>query len=294
MLYVFGHLNPDTDSICSAIVAAEWLHFRGEKCQAFRLGDINPETRFVLEQAGVAAPALLSDDLTDRNVWLVDFSEFEQGPDSLPHAQIRGIIDHHRLGTVMTKEPADICVKPLGCCCTVLWQQIMLESDMPVSGPQAILMLGAILSDTVGLTSSTTTEQDRHAVDALFAIAGIDRTTFTRQLLDAKTDLSGYSAVELLDKDAKNYQFDDNTVKVAQLEITSHNANSDQMKQTISALKQSTQPTVLMLTEIDTRTSRLYYSWESADQPVVLENAMSRKKDALPWLTENKPWNNPR
>lgn len=294
MLYVFGHQSPDTDSICSAIVAADWLQFRGEKCQAFRLGDINPETRFVLEQAGVSEPELLTDDVTDRDVWLVDFSEFEQGPASLPQARIRGIIDHHRLGTVMTKEPADICVKPLGCCCTVLWQQIMQSSDMPVSDRQAVLMLGAILSDTVGLTSSTTTDLDRHAVDALFAIAGIDSNTFTRQLLDAKTDLSGYSPEELLDKDAKNYQFDDQTVKVAQLEITSHNANSDQMKQTISALKQSTQLTVLMLTEIDTRTSRLFYSWESADQPVVLKNAMSRKKDALPWLTENQPWKHAR
>lgn len=294
MLYVFGHLNPDTDSICSAIVAADWLAFRGKKSQAFRLGEINPETRFVLTQAGVKAPALLTDDLTDRDVWLVDFSEFEQGPATLADAQIRGIIDHHRLGTVMTKEPADICVKPLGCCCTVLWQQIMLESDMPVSNTQAILMLGAILSDTVALTSSTTTDLDRQAVDVLFAIASIDRATFTRQLLDAKTDLSDYTPTELLDKDAKNYQFDDQTVKVAQLEITSHNADSEQMQQTVHALKQSAQPTVLMLTEIDTATSRLYYSWESADQPVVLKNAMSRKKDALPWLTENQPWKHQR
>lgn len=57
---VFGHKNPDTDTITSAIVYAYLKHQIGEEAEAVRLGDINNETQFALDKFGFEAPRLIS------------------------------------------------------------------------------------------------------------------------------------------------------------------------------------------------------------------------------------------
>lgn len=141
-------------------MVADWLNHLGKPAVAFRLGELTPETRYILAAAGVQAPALLTDDLRDRKVWLVDFTDIEQGPASLPDSDVVGVIDHHRLGTLVTRNPPDVWVRAVGCCATVILQ----IKPMPLNAAQATLLLGAILSDTVALSAPTTTEQDRRAV----------------------------------------------------------------------------------------------------------------------------------
>lgn len=108
MIYVFAHQNPDSDSICSALATADWLNIPGKSATPFRLGKITPETAFILQQAEVEVPRLLSEDLSRTLVWLVDFTDAEQGIPSLALSNIVGIIDHHRLGTVMIQNPPDV------------------------------------------------------------------------------------------------------------------------------------------------------------------------------------------
>jgi len=81
MINVFGHLNPDSDAICSAVATAWWLNQRGQRAKAWRLGEMNRETQFLFQQAGVSAPELLQGSLKDKPVWLVDFTEPAQGPE---------------------------------------------------------------------------------------------------------------------------------------------------------------------------------------------------------------------
>ena len=172
-------------------MVADWLNHLGKPAVAFRLGELTPETRYILAAAGVQAPALLTDDLRDRKVWLVDFTDIEQGPASLPDSDVVGVIDHHRLGTLVTRNPPDVWVRAVGCCATVILQILTAEKPMPLNAAQATLLLGAILSDTVALSAPTTTEQDRRAVTRLRAISHVDYDAFTTGLLAAKTDLSG-------------------------------------------------------------------------------------------------------
>lgn len=292
MINVFGHLNPDSDSVCSALVTADWLSHQGKAAKAWRLGKLNPETTFILEQAGRNAPDLLEDDLTDKPVWLVDFSYFEQGPSSLAAANILGIYDHHNLGTVTTKSPLEMIVKPVGSTATLLWMLIAQEDSVTLSQSQATLLLGAVLSDTVCLTSSTTTETDKIAVEALFALSQLDRETFTQALIDAKTDIRGYTAQELLEKDAKIFKITDKHIQISQLEVNNRTDIASVLPELLQGLttyaeqKDGVDVMVLMLTNIDTRESQLYFSHDLLGQPspIILENALSRKKDALPWL----------
>ncbi|HGE8462239.1 DHH family phosphoesterase [Serratia nevei] len=291
-LYVFGHKNPDSDSICSALVVADWLNHLGKPAVAFRLGDLTPETRYILAAAGAQAPALLTDDLRDRKVWLVDFTDIEQGPASLPDSDVVGVIDHHRLGTLVTRNPPDVWVRAVGCCATVILSILTSDTPMPLSSSQATLLLGAILSDTVALSAPTTTEQDRLAVTRLRAISHVDYDAFTAGLLAAKTDLSGQSASQLLQRDAKNYRIHTVSLLLSQIEVRAMSDIDPLLPALQQALEQAKQEaglemTALLVTDITHRRSTLYFSSNRvlAIRQVSLPGMTSRKKEVLPWLT---------
>ncbi|WP_164067097.1 DHHA2 domain-containing protein [Serratia marcescens] len=291
-LYVFGHKNPDSDSICSALVVADWLNHLGKPAVAFRLGELTPETRYILAAAGVQTPALLKGDLRDRKVWLVDFTDVEQGPASLPDSDVVGIIDHHRLGTLITRNPPDVWIRAVGCCATVILSILTSDTPMPLSSAQATLLLGAILSDTVALSAPTTTEQDRVAVARLCAISHVDYDAFTAGLLAAKTDLSGQSAPQLLHRDAKNYRIYSVSLLLSQIEVRAMSDIDPLLPALQQALDQAKQEAglemaALLVTDITRHRSTLYFSSNRvlAIRQVSLPGMTSRKKEVLPWLT---------
>ncbi|HFF9482051.1 DHH family phosphoesterase [Serratia marcescens] len=291
-LYVFGHKNPDSDSICSALVVADWLNHLGKPAVAFRLGELTPETRYILAAAGVQTPALLKGDLRDRKVWLVDFTDVEQGPASLPDSDVVGVIDHHRLGTLITRNPPDVWIRAVGCCATVILSILTSDTPMPLSSAQATLLLGAILSDTVALSAPTTTEQDRVAVARLCAISHVDYDAFTAGLLAAKTDLSGQSAPQLLHRDAKNYRIHSVSLLLSQIEVRAMSDIDPLLPALQQALDQAKQEAgleiaALLVTDITRHRSTLYFSSNRvlAIRQVSLPGMTSRKKEVLPWLT---------
>ncbi|MBZ7423239.1 manganese-dependent inorganic pyrophosphatase [Klebsiella michiganensis] len=292
MIYVFGHQNPDSDSICSALVTADWLTMLGKSATPFRLGEINPETAFILQQAGVKPPRLLDEDLSGKQVWLVDFTDAEQGPPSLALSNIIGIIDHHRLGTVMTQNPPDVWIRAVGCCATILWQILSCDNQLSISFSQATLMLGAILSDTVALSSPTTTIHDFAAVKALIAISKLNYDHFVKGLLAAKTDIRGQSPHTLLMKDAKRYQINGLSVLLSQIEVAAMSEVDLVLSDLLTALEEEAQSggidiAAVAVTDIFQKNSTLYFSENNALSFVSLSlpGVISRKKDILPWLT---------
>lgn len=293
MIYVFGHQNPDSDSICSALVTADWLTMLGKSATPFRQGEIPPETAFILQQAGVAPPRLLDEDLSGKQVWLVDFTDAEQGPPSLALSNIVGIIDHHRLGTVMTQNPPDVWIRAVGCCATILWQILSCENQLSISISQATLMLGAILSDTVALSSPTTTVHDFTAVKALIAISKLNYDHFVKGLLAAKTDIRGQNPHTLLMKDAKRYQINGLSVLLSQIEVAAMSEVDLVLSDLLTALEEEAQSggielAAMAVTDIFQKNSTLYFSENNAHRfaSLSLPGVISRKKDILPWLTD--------
>ncbi|HHE5697169.1 TPA: manganese-dependent inorganic pyrophosphatase [Citrobacter amalonaticus] len=292
MIHVVGHLNPDSDAICTAFMAARWLNMRGLQATAWRLGEPNRETHFLFERAGQDIPPLLEMPLTDLDVWLVDFTEPTQGPETLQESNIVGIIDHHRLGGLVTRLPPEVWVKPVGSSATLLWQLMSPENRAQITPAQALLLLGATLSDTVTLRSPTTTADDRLAVEELTALAGIDLTAFSADLLSAKTSVEGLRASELLQKDIKRFTINGQQVSVAQIELYALSQVADMMdalreEMTDYAARSGADLVVLMLTDINVGNSQLWFAGPRQPelaQPVTVEGMLSRKKQMLPWL----------
>lgn len=292
MIHVFGHLHPDSDSICSALVTADWLNTLGMSATPYRLGEISAETSYILRQAGVSQPQLLDVDLNGKKVWLVDFTDLEQGPPSLADSDIVGIIDHHRLGTVTTQNPPDIWVRSVGCCATVIWQICNIESHLALTWSQATLLLGAIVSDTVGLASPTTTPQDIAAVKFLSVVSQLNYEHFVRGVLTAKTDIQGYTPAQLLFKDAKRYQIHGLAVLISQIEVAAISAIDELLPELLIALEKEKQANnidiaMLAVTDIYKKSTSVWFSEENVLplQNITLPGAVSRKKEILPWLT---------
>ncbi|GAA4880972.1 manganese-dependent inorganic pyrophosphatase [Ferrimonas pelagia] len=297
MIHVFGHQSPDSDSICSAVLAAHWLNARGKSASAFRPGDASRETQFIFEQAGLELPAVLPTPLSDQQVYLVDFCEAEQGPEGLENAQLIGLVDHHRMGTLTSRGPLEAWMMPLGSTASVLFELFQIH-QVELSQQHAVLMLGALLSDTVGLKSPTTTARDVELVELLTPIANIDVDQFTAELLVAKTDLAGMSVDELLNKDVKSFEFGGKSLTVAQLELADFaqtDAFEAEMTDNLTArvAAKGIDVAVLMLTNIRTEQTRLLVAGPAAQMlrdakgdELVFENTLSRKKQMLPWLNQ--------
>ncbi len=298
MISVFGHINPDSDSICSAIVTADWLSFQGKDAIAYRLGEVNPETQFLLNEAQIDTPPLLEGSVKGKDVWMVDFSDLEQGPEGLVQSHVLGLIDHHRLGNLTTAEPLDVWIKYVGCCATIVFDLAFHQSGYQLSASHATLLLGAILSDTVGFQSPTTTEKDKDAAQHLALIAGVDLAEFTIKLLRAKTDISGLSPARLLVKDEKKFVIADQHIGLSQIELANFaditSLLPDLLTEMEARVKQeSLDFYVLMTTSLSTSQSQLYFSANNpiSTDPILMDNVISRKKQVLPWLigaVENK------
>jgi Inorganic pyrophosphatase/exopolyphosphatase len=133
-VYVFGHKNPDSDTICSAIALADLKSKLGVACTATAQGELAPETKFILDKFGVAAPAVKTS-YAGEKVFLVDTSDLTQLPEDIKQAEVLGIVDHHKLGDLTTSSPLECWIWPVGCTATVLTSMYKFGSKSPRTSP---------------------------------------------------------------------------------------------------------------------------------------------------------------
>lgn len=215
--FIFGHKNPDTDSICSALVYADLKKALGQNVEAIRLGEINKETQYVLNYTEVEAPKLVDDvDEEIEQVILVDHNEFQQSLDQIRDVKILEVIDHHRIANFETSDPLYFRAEPVGCTATIL-TKIFKENNVEMSKTNAILLLSAIVSDTLLFKSPTCTDEDVQIAKELAEIAEVDVEKYGLDMLKAGTDLSDKSVKELLTMDAKEFTMGNAKVEIAQI-----------------------------------------------------------------------------
>ena len=146
-ILVFGHKNPDTDTICSALAYANLKNILGDKAKAVRLGELNEETKFVLNYFGVKAPELIKT-VAGNEIILVDHNERTQTADGFEEAKVLELVDHHRISNFNVDEPLLVRMAPVGCTATIILN-LYKENNLVPSKEIAGLMLSAINSDTL-------------------------------------------------------------------------------------------------------------------------------------------------
>ena len=215
-ILIFGHKNPDTDSICSSIIMENLVKKFDVNAKAVRLGNINKETEYVLNYLKIEAPELIEKVEEGQNVILVDHNESEQSVDGRDEAKVLAVVDHHRIADFKTIEPLYYLAKPYGCTATILFEQYK-QNGIEIDKTIGTLMLSAIISDTLLLKSPTCTEKDKEAVKELENITGLKSSEYGLEMLKAGTDLSTYSSTEVINLDAKEFTADTKKFVVAQV-----------------------------------------------------------------------------
>lgn len=214
---IFGHKNPDTDSICSALAYESLKKQLGKNVEAVRLGSLNKETEYVLQEANVEAPRLIEKvEDSVKEVILVDHNEFQQSVDNIRDVKITEVIDHHRIANFETNDPLFVRVEPVGCTATIL-TKMFRENEITISEQDARLLLSAIISDTLLFKSPTCTPEDEEIARELADIAKVDIEEYGLAMLKAGTDLSDKLVSELLAMDAKEFTMGDAKVEIAQI-----------------------------------------------------------------------------
>ena len=303
-IYIFGHKNPDTDSICSALVKERFNRKLGyEKCVARRLGNLNKETQYVLNYLGIEAPELIEKVEEGQEVILVDHNEFNQSAEGIEKAKIIGVIDHHRIANFETSEPLYYNARPYGCTCTILYKEYK-QRGLEINKEEAILMASAIISDTLLLKSPTTTNHDVKALEELEKIAGIDIKEYGLEMLKAGTDLDDFSAEELINLDAKSLDKEGTKFVIAQVNTVSIDDVLKRQEEIEKEMKKMIEEKglslfVFAITDILNSNSEIIALGERTDviEPAfgkVLENnraflegVVSRKKQLLPNIDKN-------
>ena len=302
-MLVFGHKSPDTDTICSAIVMSDFQKKLGKEAKAVRLGELNKETKFALNYFGFEAPELISSVEEGQEVILVDHNEFSQSVDGIDKAKIKMVVDHHRICDFNTAEPLYYRAEPVGCTNTILlkmYKEYGFEIDKKLAG----LMLSAIISDTLLLKSPTKTDEDEKAVKELAKIAEVDYNAYGLEMLKAGTDLSDYTAEELIALDCKKCDLKDKKAKVAQVNTADITEMMKRKADFEAAIKKDIEKNnldifVFVITDILESNSQAIVLGNSTDifekgfnkkledNTAFLPGVVSRKKQILPVLQEN-------
>ena len=219
---IFGHTNPDTDSICSALAYADLKTKIGADVEAVRLGAVSAETQFVLDTFTTEAPRLVESVAGEATqVILVDHNERQQSARDIGDVTIAEVIDHHRIANFETAGPLYYRAEPVGCTATIvfkMFKELLLKfKTKRLSQQIGGLMLSAIISDTLLLKSPTCTPEDIAAAQELAVIAGVDLQTYGMELLKAGANLRARSIAQLVSTDAKEFSMGGAKVEIAQV-----------------------------------------------------------------------------
>lgn len=277
-IIVVGHKNPDNDSICAAVGYAylkneltrrdDLINEDGTpvRYEPARLGPLPLESAWVLEATGLEEPRLIEDVCSlpgapKQRVVMVDHNEVRQSVAGLDGAEVVEIIDHHRIGGIVTANPILFMNVPVGSTATIVATEFD-RHGVEITAAIAKLLLSAILTDTVILKSPTATDVDRAMVERLAAVAGVEPIEFGLEVFRYRGGEEDVAIEKFVTADSKEFQMGDITVLIGQHETVDLQAalqREDEARKHMRQLKDENgyEFVLLMLTDILAEGSQL-------------------------------------
>ena len=300
---VFGHKSPDTDSTGSPLLWAWYLNeVQGSDAEPVLLGEPNTEAAFMLDRWSLPKPRLIDGVEAGQACIVVDTNNPAELPEAINDADLRAIIDHHKLvGGLETRGPIDITIRPLACTATIM---LDLMGEDAAGLPEAMkgAALTCILSDTLEFRSPTTTDHDKAVAERLAADLGLSIPDYAAEMFAAKSDVSAFSDAELLRMDSKEYTVAGTKFRVSVLETTApatvldRKAGLMETMETVAA-EDGVDQVLLFVVDILREEATLLvpnalvktvaeksFGAVAEDDTVVLPGVMSRKKQIIPNL----------
>lgn len=235
-----------------------------------------------------------------RQLILVDHNELTQAVDGADLVPIAEILDHHRIGAPPTESPILFLNRPVGSTSTIVGT-LFQQAGIPIPKNLAGLLMCGMISDTLNLTSPTTTEIDRVLMQELSSLSGIDPAVLASEIFSVGSPLLTMTPDEAVTADSKEYEHGSDRYSVAQIEELSFAPFKAKRAALLEALETHRAGkgylfAALLITDINTQNSillvrgdasftRLIDYPEAAEYGWKLDGVVSRKKQLLPYLT---------
>ncbi len=300
-VYVVGHKSPDTDSVAAAISYANLKNQLGmpDIYVPAAAGEINSETKFVLEHFSVPVPETITD-AKGKKIILVDHNEVAQAVDNIKEADLMEVVDHHKIGDIQTGSPIFFHNEPVGSTATII-SAMYDQYKVPISKEMAGVMISAILSDTVLFKSPTCTEKDKEQVAKLAKIIGEDYEQYGIAMLTAKSDISTKTARDIVKGDYKQFDFAGTKAGVGQIEVMDLSVLDPRRKEILEDMEKVRKEeglsfVLIMLTDVMKEASDLLFVGKPVDKfekafegkmensSIYKKGVLSRKKQVIPPL----------
>lgn len=302
-IFVIGHKSPDLDSVASAIAFA---YFKNETegvdmYVPAMAGNVNKETDYLLKKLNFDKPQIL-ENIKNEKLYLVDHNEFSQMATGGEQADIVGILDHHKLDFKYS-EPIRVEIQPWGACCSIIADKFF-RRDMEPSKDLAMLMLGAILIDTVITKSPTCTEVDKIIIEKLADIAEVeDWRELGMNLFKIRSSVKELGDLEIIKSDYKDFEMKAGRFGIGQVETADLGEFKEREEGLLKALEKLKQDenyhsVILFLTDIikggsqflvvtdDEKGFNQAMGAELENGKVYIKGIMSRKKQVAPELSK--------
>ena len=234
-------------------------------------------------------------------VILVDHNEITQAVEGVEHYKIKEVIDHHRIGSIPTKDPITFINRPVGSTSTQI-AGLYQEYKIPIPRDVACLLLCGILSDTLILQSATTTDTDRDMVEYLSDITDLDYKDLGNEIIIAGSNIKGRDASDLIHQDMKEYVEGKVSYTASQIEVGNPKEVMDRKADFMKELEIERRGhkalfSCLLDTDITKLSSLLLIDYDSKFEPFItwpkmedntfyLQGVVSRKKQLIPLITE--------
>jgi len=301
---IFGHQNPDTDAVISAMTFAEYQRQLGNTdVEAVALGELNDETKFALDFLKLQAPRVINTAANETDtVMLVDHNEFQQSVADIKDVTIAGVVDHHRIANFTTAAPLFYRAEAIGSTNSVLFNMFK-ERGFEITPTLAGMMASGLISDTLLLKSPTTTDRDREIFTELKQIADFDLEAFGLNMLKAGTNLAAKTDKELIDGDAKSFEMAGKSIRIGQVntvDLSEIYARQTELTQAMADEAKADGYDLFLLVATDILNSNsvgfavgsdqdkletAFNQKFDADQRLALPGVVSRKKQVVPQLT---------
>ncbi|HHD92252.1 MAG TPA: manganese-dependent inorganic pyrophosphatase [Candidatus Portnoybacteria bacterium] len=298
MIVVIGHKNPDTDSVVSAIVGSYLFNQLGFNSKPARAGELNKETKFILNYFKKNEPELISN-LAGQDFILVDHNSVKESVDGRDDHRLAAVIDHHYLSGVQTEKPILYRAEPIGSTSTIL-AKMFWEKKIDLPQDLAGLLLAGIISDTLKFNSPTTTKEDKEIAQKLADLTKVDIDQLAEQMFEAKSDLGDLSWGEIISKDYKVFEGNSKTFGVGVWETVKPELllrNRDKIIESMRRKKEIDrldwflfgvvdiikQNTYLFLVDSDeTELAQVVFNGKIENRIMFLPGIISRKKQMVP------------
>ncbi len=299
---IFGHKNPDTDSVCSAIALSVYEEKLGVSAKPYILGDISKETQFVLDYFKVEKPELLNSVNENDKVMLVDHNEAKQSVDGREKATILSVVDHHRISDFHTDTPLYFRAEPVGCTCTIV-AKMFGEANIDIPKNIAGLLMSAILSDTLMYTSPTCTPVDKEVCEKLASLIGIDTKEYGTKMFKEGSALGDMTENEILNMDCKPFEVNGYSLKIAQVNTLDLESVKERTNKFLSEMNNICEAEnlgafILVVTDLVNSGSEMIvcgkdkhladkaFDMKPEENSKFLSGVLSRKKQVVPMVTD--------